>query len=797
MRLALRLLLAAWLIAPLAAGNRVLQVPSRWALSSFEKTAIVRAGYDYAPAVMQDGSAYRMWWCGSAPTGNPYVDHIWTADSSDALNWTRFRVALPPSPLALVCDPSVVRVGTTYFMYFTGTNDGITGTNNQIYLAQSQDGEIWVKYPSDQEPQPIIALPGTISGYGIGQPSVLYLNGRFWLYYTDTTREGGGTFLDSSADGITFQKENNGHRILASNSVDVKYSLTLGLFLMVHGVGHDKLFFASSSDGIQWEAPSPGRYLALAPAKNKAFEGGLLGSATGLVGNWTYYYFASHQGTPGQIQDPLSWDIEAGRLSFSALPPSGTVLQYTSPVIASMDHLFDTQIATPLLYDYEQRAFAVETAQRTGLAAFYRLYHPTRQDHFYTLDPTERNFAISLGYRDEGILGYVSPVLQGGTLPLYRLYHTRGDHYYTVDPADRDRRKNSGYVDEGIAAYVWPADRSGQPPPPGVTVPVVFGEPQGVAVVDYDAGGVPGGYDIRLEISAANQGFQASNPSVADPLARVSQRIAGNTGTARIAIGGFPPGRYQVRVAALDEAGLGLGRYSDSRTFQIGAPTTIDGVPFGYIDIPAESFVTDGLLGIEGWALDDQGVTRVEVFLDGRSLGPAAVGRPRPDVRQVFPSYPNAETSGYRLEASISPLSSGTHLILVEVTDTAGQRTVLGPRAINLVNGGNLAPFGFLDGPPPGAVAGNSLQIAGWALDDRGVSRVELWVDGLFMGRATYGVQRPDVGLVFPGYPNNPLSGFSALLNTFGLTPGSHQLVIRIVDNQELSTDLPARAFTR
>ena len=56
--------------------------------------------------------------------------------------------------------------------------------------------------------------------------------------------------------------------------------------------------------------------------------------------------------------------------------------------------------------------------------------------------------------------------------------------------------------------------------------------------------------------------------------------------------------------------------------------------------------------------------------MDGLSRGLATVGRSRPDVKQVFPSFPNAEVSGFRIETNISSLAAGQHLILVELTDT-------------------------------------------------------------------------------------------------------------------------------
>ena len=389
----------------LTAGNRIFPLQGRWGISVYQKTAVSHAGYDYAPAVLYDDNGYRMWWCGSSPAGNPYVDHIWTANSEDGLNWNNIRIAMSPTPQAMVCDPSVVRLNGLYRMYYTGTNDP-TGIGNQIYLATSSDGTAWAKWPDDINPQPVISLPAGAAGYGIGQPSVVYLNGRFWLYYTDTTREGGGTFLASSADGMHFRQENDGHRLLATNSVDVKYSYALQAFVMLHGSSHDKLYFTSSVDGIHWDFMDPARYLALTPGKNKAFEGCMAGSATGTIGSWTYYYYASHFGTPGLIQDPLSWDIDVGRLSFSALPPAGTVFQSVSPYTIAGDHLYDTRLQTPALYDYEYRAFALESSSNFGLAPFHRLYHPQLQDHFYTTDASREDPGYVLwlsGRGDSGI----------------------------------------------------------------------------------------------------------------------------------------------------------------------------------------------------------------------------------------------------------------------------------------------------------------------------------------------------------------------------------------------------------
>ena len=65
---------------------------------------------------------------------------------------------------------------------------------------------------------------------------------------------------------------------------------------------------------------------------------------------------------------------------------------------------------------------------------------------------------------------------------------------------------------------------------------------------------------------------------------------------------------------------------------------------------------------------------------------------------------------------------------------------------------GAALPFGNLEGLGGGQNAGGGiLAITGWALDDDGVDRVEIFVDGVVYNVADYGQNRPGIELVFPG----------------------------------------------
>ncbi len=779
----------------LAGGSRMFLAQNQWLVSRYEKTAIQRSGYDYAPTVMKEESRYRMWWCGSSPTGNPYVDHIWSAESADGLVWNNIRVSLTPAPLALIGDPSVVRVGGTYYMFFTGTYDP-RGSGNEIYLATSTDGFSWRKYPSDSAPRPVISLKTTTSGYGIGQPSAIFRQNRFWVYYTDSTPAQPGLFLASSLDGILFSPESQGRRVLDTNSADVKYSPGTGLFLMVHGNLHDRLFVSSSTDGFSWEPYHSWHYLAHSASKNKAFEGCLAGSPTGTIEGWTYYYYASHQGTPGKIEDPLSWDIEAGQLSLSALPSATTVFQFHTDAAPSGDYLFDTLPDTPPFYDYERRAFEVPKVPLAGLIPFYRLYHPGWKSHFYTVSLAEKNNALYYGFLEEGVLGYVSPSSAVGSVPLYRMYHDRGAHFYTTDIQVREQQKAAGFVDEGIACFVWPLTPAASPAPPAVSPGTIRSSP-GQVTIEYDLRGIAGSFDARVEISYANRGFQGNNPLAMDPFARVSRFLRGNLGVASQPLDGFPAGLYMVRVVALDEQGRPASLFGESGYFEILPPAPPDQPPFGVIDSPAESAVSDGPLTIHGWALDDRGITSVEVRIDGIAVGNASLGFSRPDVQAAFPAYAGAGLSGYRLETNVSRLSSGTHQILLILVDTSGQSVPVGPRTFSVRNGGNQAPFGVLESPVEGEKIGAQAWVGGWLLDDRELALAELWINGRREQSLAIDSYRPDVAAVFPAYPNAFFSGFGLWLNTASWLPGANILAIRACDRQGLCVDLPPHTVVK
>src|SRR5690348_373269 len=148
------------------------------------------SAYDYAPSIMVDG-VYRMWWCGQTPGGTVPGDDILYAESSSLEGPCHAPGSSAPHEIVFdgtgtgsfdnehTCDPSVVRVGGTYYMYYSAERHD--GEPTTIGVASSRDGIHWTRLNNDE---PIITPANQQNNqntYGAGQPSVIYLNGEFYL----------------------------------------------------------------------------------------------------------------------------------------------------------------------------------------------------------------------------------------------------------------------------------------------------------------------------------------------------------------------------------------------------------------------------------------------------------------------------------------------------------------------------------------------------------------------------------------------------------------------------------------
>ncbi len=177
----------------------------------------------------------------------------------------------------------------------------------------------------------------------------------------------------------------------------------------------------------------------------------------------TYYYqvvSAQGQGTGTQAQSQVGQFTTSGQ--GQAAGAGGTkVPLYRAYNPSTGNHLFtdsykeEQNAITKLGYKAEGIDGYLDKTQRPGTEPLYRLRGPNG-DHLYTTNPAQRQQALQQGYKDEGVAGYVSASAQPNTAPLYGMVDPKnGEHFYTTSATERQQDISKGWKDEGVIGYVW------------------------------------------------------------------------------------------------------------------------------------------------------------------------------------------------------------------------------------------------------------------------------------------------------------------------------------------------------
>jgi hypothetical protein len=103
-----------------------------------------------------------------------------------------------------------------------------------------------------------------------------------------------------------------------------------------------------------------------------------------------------------------------------------------------------------------------------------------------------------------------------------------------------------------------------------------------------------------------------------------------------------------------------------------------------------------------------------------------------------------------------------------------------------------FTPIGSVDSPASNTQLFGTTNVAGWAFDNVAVSKVDVYVDGILAGTATYGGSRPDVANDWPHAP--AAIGYNFSLDTTSYANGPHTVAIRAIDtsgNVAVFPDIP------
>jgi len=249
----------------------------------------------------------------------------------------------------------------------------------------------------------------------------------------------------------------------------------------------------------------------------------------------------------------------------------------------------------------------------------------------------------------------------------------------------------------------------------------------------------------------------------------------------------------------------------------IVADTNSDTVPAGgNIDAPIQGATgLNGAVHVGGWASDDIGIARVQVFRDAVAgeppgeiyLGDATrVRGARPDISD-FVNAPEVRRAGWGLMVLSNVLpngGNGSFTMKAFADDIEGHRTFLGQRTASYDNTNSILPFGTIDVPGQGATVSGTIAIQGWVLAQPHPGRfipfdgstIRLVIDGAEQSAAAaYGFPRPDVAALFtpPLYANADGPAAQFVIDTTLLADGMHAIEWVVTDSEGSTVGIGSR----
>jgi len=277
-------------------------------------------------------------------------------------------------------------------------------------------------------------------------------------------------------------------------------------------------------------------------------------------------------------------------------------------------------------------------------------------------------------------------------------------------------------------------------------------------------------------------------------------------------------------------------------------PPGASGAPFGAFDTPADQATgLQGSFAVTGWALDDVGIDRVEIWRDlvvGEdpthaytsdpaypATGKVFIAKPyfvsgsRTDVEALNPAVPVANRAGWGyllLSWGLQGQGNGPYTLYAYAFDVDGHSALLGSKTIAVDNAHATKPFGAIDTPSYGGTMAGAGWNFGWALTPNALAGTEgsagtagtvgaavaagactitnglvtMHIDSGPAHTVNYGDLRTDIAASFSGFSNGNNSGGASYFDTATLTNGTHQIGWLVYDSCGRGDGIGSRFFT-
>lgn len=103
-----------------------------------------------------------------------------------------------------------------------------------------------------------------------------------------------------------------------------------------------------------------------------------------------------------------------------------------------------------------------------------------------------------------------------------------------------------------------------------------------------------------------------------------------------------------------------------------GDPRKAGRLPLGFVDAPSPGQTLAGPVKVVGWAVAENGIRDVLVYVDGRLFASGTTGKGRDDVGRALPRFPDASSSGFEIPFDTAALSAGPHDLVVQARSESG-----------------------------------------------------------------------------------------------------------------------------
>ncbi len=133
--------------------------------------------------------------------------------------------------------------------------------------------------------------------------------------------------------------------------------------------------------------------------------------------------------------------------------------------------------------------------------------------------------------------------------------------------------------------------------------------------------------------------------------------------------GFFTSARHELTVQARSKTGA---------VRELASVNVVIGTPFGLMDEPEDGRHIAGPFPIRGWAVSENGLDQVMIYVDGKFFANPRLGVERPDIKAAFPNAKGNVTAGWHFDATPAMFTPGKHEIAAQARSKGGAVRDLG-----------------------------------------------------------------------------------------------------------------------